>query len=167
MHLWVPTWTLTLATLIRPKKIMLLFPEKRRRKKFLPGRPQKNNILFELYLKNYSDNTFRCWKTKSLKFVTINLLAEFVFLLCVVFWKKKYIFSYTIDLCERVGDKKNFTRPISGNKTTFFGLIMLFSLILEDWNSESSRWRSDLKLDKKTLRRYWLLHEYHKNKTKI
>ena len=29
-------------------------------------------------------------------------------------------FSYTFDLCRRVGDKKNFTRPISENKTAFF-----------------------------------------------
>ena len=25
--------------------------------------------------------------------------------------------------CERVGDKKIFTQPISGNENTFFGLI--------------------------------------------
>ena len=36
------------------------------------------------------------------------------------FWNKKYIFSYTIDLCGRVGDKKSFARSISWNKTTFF-----------------------------------------------
>ena len=34
---------------------------------------------------------------------------------------KKYILIQ-IRLCGRVSDKKIFTRPISGNKTTFFGL---------------------------------------------
>ena len=38
----------------------------------------------------------------------------------VLFWNKKYIFSYRFDLCGRVGDKNIFTQPISGNKTTFF-----------------------------------------------
>ena len=42
-----------------------------------------------------------------------------MFVFCVgVFLKQKI--SYTFDLCGRVGDKKYFTRPISGNKTTFF-----------------------------------------------
>ena len=43
---------------------MLLFPEKRRRKKFLPGRPQKNNILFELYLKKLLQQHFSLLKNK-------------------------------------------------------------------------------------------------------
>ena len=43
---------------------------------------------------------------------------------CVFFLNKKYIFSYTFDLCGRVGKNKFFNRPISGNKTTFFGLTL-------------------------------------------
>ena len=64
---------------------------------------------------------FYCLKGEKRKFVRINLLLEFCLFVWVMFWNKKYIFSYTFDLCGRVGDKENFTRPISANKTTFFG----------------------------------------------
>ena len=51
--------------------------------------------------------------------------------MCVFFWNKKCIFSYTFDLCGQVGDKKFFTRQISGNKTTLFFclscMILLFA----------------------------------------
>ena len=63
--------------------------------------------------------------------MAINLLVEIFLFVCVSFLKKKYIFSYTFDLCGRVGDKKIFTRPISGNKTNFFfGLILKTNLLL-------------------------------------
>ena len=73
---------------------------------------------------------------KKRKFVRINLLVEIILFacvcvcvcVCVVFFEKKIcIFSYTFDLCGRVGDKKIFTWPISGNKTTFFGLMFQIS----------------------------------------
>ena len=88
-----------------------------------------------LHLKNYSNSTFLFWKTKNpvyyclkgkiRKFVRINLLLEIFLFVCMSFWNKKYVFSYILDLCERVGDKKIFTRPIYGNKTTFSGLIII------------------------------------------
>ena len=46
----------------------------------------------------------------------------FVCLLDVLWNKKMYILIY-IWLCGRVSDKIFFTGPISGNKTTFFGLM--------------------------------------------
>ena len=45
---------------------------------------------------------------------------EIFLFVCVFFLNKKYIFSCTFDLCGRVGHKKKFTQPISGNKITFF-----------------------------------------------
>ena len=51
---------------------------------------------------------------------------------CVLFWNKKHICSYQFDLCGRIGDKKFFTQPISGNKTTFFGLKFTYKYHI--WN---------------------------------
>ena len=72
--------------------------------------------LESLHLKNCSNNTFLCWKTKSpifyflkrkkLKFVQINLLVEILFVCVYVCLKQKNIFSYTFDLGGRVRDKK-------------------------------------------------------------
>ena len=45
--------------------------------------------------------------------------------MCVFLKQKIYILIH-IDLYGRVGYKKSFTRPISGKKTTFFGLIVKF-----------------------------------------
>ena len=60
-----------------------------------------------------------------------------IFVLCV-FWNKKYTFTYTFDLCGRVGNKLFFFRSISGNKTTFFGLTFQIceSLPLSKWTFE-------------------------------
>ena len=52
-----------------------------------------------------------------------------LFLFVCVFLEQKYIFSYTFDICGRLGDKKFFTRSISGNKTTFFGLVSLLLVL--------------------------------------
>ena len=57
----------------KAKKIILLFPKMRvTKKKSSPGRPEKSFFinLMELFkqslnLKNYSNGTFLCWKTKS------------------------------------------------------------------------------------------------------
>ena len=43
----------------------------------------------------------------------------FLFVAC--FLKLKIYILIHIRLCERVSDKKFFTQPISGHKTTFFG----------------------------------------------
>ena len=56
------------------------------------------------------------------------MLVE-IFLIVCFFEIKRYIFSYTYDLCSRVGDKKISTWPISRNKTTFFGLMLIFVCI--------------------------------------
>ena len=55
------------------------------------------------------------------KRLRLNSLLEIFLFVCVLLWNKKYIFSYTFDLCGWVCDKTFSTRPISGNKTTFFG----------------------------------------------
>ena len=47
------------------------------------------------------------------KFVTGNLSV------CVCAFLKQKIYVLNFDLCGRVGDKKIFTWPISGNVTTF------------------------------------------------
>ena len=62
----------------------------------------------------------------------MNLLVETFLFVCVFFLNKKYIFSYTFDLCGWVGDKNFFTRSIFGNKTTFLALYFLFSFALVD-----------------------------------
>ena len=60
------------------------------------------------------------------QFVPISLLVDIFLFVCVIFWSKKYIFSYTLDLCGRVGDKNFFACSISGKKNTFFfGLTLL------------------------------------------
>ena len=38
------------------------------------------------------------------------------------FWNKKYIFSYTFDLCGRVGDKKNLPGRFPKTKLLFYSL---------------------------------------------
>ena len=65
-----------LNVFLRPKKIILLFPEMRKccwRKKSSPRWPRKKIFLanlielfkYTLHLKNYSNSTFLCWKTKN------------------------------------------------------------------------------------------------------
>ena len=50
----------------------------------------------------------------------------FLFLFFFYFLKLKTYILIHIWLCGRVSDKKNFTWPFSGNKTTFFGLSITF-----------------------------------------
>ena len=59
---------------------------------------------------------FYCLKGK----IRMNKFAGGNFFVCACFFETKNIFSYTFDLSGQVGDKKFLTRPISGNKTTFF-----------------------------------------------
>ena len=58
---------------------------------------------------------------KKCKFIRIILHVEFF--LCMFFWNKKYIFSYTFDLFMRIGNKKTSTKQISGNRLLFFGPV--------------------------------------------
>ena len=51
------------------------------------------------------------------------------FCVCVIFWNKKYIFSYALDLCGRVGDKIFFACSISGKKNAFFFGLTLVRII--------------------------------------
>ena len=74
---------------------------------------------------NNKEPNLLLFQGKKRKFLRINLQVE-IFLFACVFLKQKYIFPHTFDLCGRVGGKKCFTRPISGNKTTFFSLEDLF-----------------------------------------
>ena len=75
------------------------------------------------------ESYFLFFEEKKRKFVRINLLMEICFVR--VFFETKNIFSYTFDLCGRVGDKKIFIRPISGNKTTFFDLRLSVNVFRE------------------------------------
>ena len=59
---------------------------------------------------------FYCLKGK----IRTNKFAGGNVFVCVCFFETKNRFSYTFDLSGQVGDKNFFTRPISGNKTTFF-----------------------------------------------
>ena len=86
----------------------------------------KTTLTALFFVEKQKNLSFIVWRTKC-KFVRINLLVE-IFFVCVFSWNKKYVL-YTFDLCGRVGDKKNFTRPISGNKTTFFGLTFLSTML--------------------------------------
>ena len=82
-------------------------------------------------LKNYSNSTFLCWKTKSPNFyclngkkICTNEFASRILFVCVcVFWNKKYIFSNTFDLCGWVGDKK-FSRGRFPEKRKLFFLAL-------------------------------------------
>ena len=111
---------------IKETKKKLLFPEMRVTKKIFTRAPAKkffiNLIEFfkqRLHLKILltalflvEKNIFR--REIKHKFVRINF--------CLFLWffeRKKKIFSYTFDLGGRVGDKKTFTAPISGNKAIF------------------------------------------------
>ena len=95
---------------VRPKKTnILLFPEMRLTKKYSPGRPQ---IYFLKYI---------FWRY-SLVFFSFFFFFCIVFCLFVCFLKLKIYILIHIRLGRRVSDKKNFTRSISRNKTTFFGL---------------------------------------------
>ena len=116
------------------KKIVFLYPQEQGTKKIFPLAAAKKKLfinLIELLKKSLHYETtltelFLVKKQgagKKRKFVLINLLMEIFLFVCMFFWNKKYIFSYTFDLCGRVGDKKKFTQPISGNKITFFCLI--------------------------------------------
>ena len=63
---------------------------------------------------------------KKRKFVRINLLMEVFLFVCMFFWNKKYIFSYTFDLCGRVRDKKKF-HPADFRKQDYFFLPYLLA----------------------------------------
>ena len=120
---------------IRPKKIILLFPEMPVKKKIFTSAVAKKIIhLIEffkqsLHLKYYSNSDFLCWKTKSpifyclkgkkRKFVGTNLLVEIILCVCV-FFKQKCIFSYTFHWCRRVGEKTNFFSPGRFRKQDYF-----------------------------------------------
>ena len=66
-----------------------------------------------------SISSFLLWFLLFFSFLQFLLL--FVYM-CVFFSKQKIYILIYIRLCGRANDKKFFTRPISGNKTTFFGL---------------------------------------------
>ena len=120
---------------VRTKKPnILLFPEMRLTKKYSPGRPQ---IYFLKYI-------FRGY---SLVFFSFFFFFCIVFCLFVCFLKLKIYILIHIRLGGRVSDKKNFTRSISRNKTTFFWplekRIKLWSILL--WYLRFSRFHQNQK----------------------
>ena len=89
-----------------------------------------------LPLKNYSNSTSLCWKTKSRIFYYLkgkNLwkkLVEFCLFVCVCVFFKQKIFSCTFDLCGRVGDKKNF-HPTDFRKQDYFFWLKYSNKLLD------------------------------------
>ena len=65
--------------------------------------------------------------------ILFSSLVCFTFSIVVVFLLKIYILIH-IRPCGRVSDIKNFTRPISGNKTTF-----LLDIINASWETKKER----------------------------
>ena len=61
-------------------------------------------------------------KGKKRKFVRINLLVEIFLFVCVFFWNKKYVSSYTFELCRRVGDRNILNGRFPETRLLFFGL---------------------------------------------
>ena len=61
-------------------------------------------------------------KGKKRKFVRINLLVEIFLFVCVFFWNKKYVSSYTFELCRRVGDRNILNGRLPETRLLFFGL---------------------------------------------
>ena len=93
---------------LRPKEIILLFPEIPVTNKIFFNRVAAKKTFFinlveffkqSLHLKNYSNSTFLCWKTKSpifyffkrkkRKFTQINLLVAIFFVYVCLFLKQK------------------------------------------------------------------------------
>ena len=96
----------------RPKKNILLFPEIRTTRKIFTLTAAN----FFFFLNRFSgDIVF----SSLVSFVCFVLLYLFAYLF-VCFLKLKIHVLIHIRLCGRMSDKKNFTRPISGNRTTFF-----------------------------------------------
>ena len=97
-------------------------------------RPKKKKLLLlpEIRLTRAAAIFFSCFSgdiffsslVSFVFFVSCFLFVCFLFVcLLDVLWNKKMYILIHIWLCGRVSDKIFFTRPISGNKTTFFGLI--------------------------------------------
>ena len=95
-----------------PKKIILLFPEMRVTRNIFPGGRKFN------FFHRFSGDVLFSSLISFAFFILFGFLLLFV---CCSLNLKMYIMIH-MRLCERVSDKKIFTRPISGNKTTFFGL---------------------------------------------
>ena len=81
------------------------------------------------------------------------------------FFKQKIYIPIHIWLCERISDKKCFTRPISRNKTTFFfGLQLEFwtNCLLKESNIETSEAKLLVKVhsDKDFVLTLWILWLY-------
>ena len=122
---WTGKFVLSVAVLkflrfkIHPKKKYSCFRKYGWQKKFSPGRPQIYFFTrFSGYILFFSLVSFAF-------FNTYFFVCLFV---CSLFFEIKNVYSDTHStICGRVSDKKNFTRPIFGNKTTFcFGLNYSF-----------------------------------------
>ena len=98
-----------LKTLIRPTKIILLFPEMRVTKKIFTQAAA--NLFFNQF---FGDILF----FSSVSFASIGSCFLIWFVCC--FLKLIMYILLHIRLCGRMSHKRYFTQPISGNKNTFF-----------------------------------------------
>ena len=98
--------------IVRPKKIL-----------FFPGMRVTREIFTQAAANLFFFNQFsRDILFSSLVSFAFLFLFFYVVVVCLLFLNLKIYILIHIWLCGRVSDKKIFTRPISGNKTTFFGL---------------------------------------------
>ena len=77
----------------------------------------KNNIFFQLFFFDFFFFFFFFF------FIFFSILFVCVW---VCFFKEKVYILIRIRLCRWLSEKKNFIRPISGKKTTFFGLCCCY-----------------------------------------
>ena len=95
---------------VRPKKIILVFPK-------ICELRERSSPLWQIYLFN-----------RFFLAIFFSSLDSFVFLgssffaVCSLLLTLKIYILIQIQICRRVSDKKKFIRPISRNKTAFFGL---------------------------------------------
>ena len=124
-----------LKTLIRPTKIILLFPEMRVTKKIFTQAAA--NLFFNQF---FGDILF----FSSVSFASIGSCFLIWFVCC--FLKLIMYILLHIRLCGRMSHKRYFTQPISGNKNTFFWPYIVYCTLY---------WTAKLGACLKKISRWW------------
>ena len=124
-----------LKTLIRPTKIILLFPEMRVTKKIFTQAAA--NLFFNQF---FGDILF----FSSVSFASIGSCFLIWFVCC--FLKLIMYILLHIRLCGQMSHKRYFTQPISGNKNTFFWPYIVYCTLY---------WTAKLGACLKKISRWW------------
>ena len=124
-----------LKTLIRPTKIILLFPEMRVTKKIFTQAAA--NLFFNQF---FGDILF----FSSVSFASIGSCFLIWFVCC--FLKLIMYILLHIRLCGRMSHKRYFTQPTSGNKNTFFWPYIVYCTLY---------WTAKLGACLKKISRWW------------